>query len=69
MPLHDKQSFPFSDIQTNFGTNGYKQKMPLFTAQLLLMGNKCAFLQHYPDAPILHVEKLSAWIDFGVSEA
>ncbi len=35
---------------------------PLFTPQLSLMGNKCgAFLQSYPDAPVVHVEKLSMW--------
>lgn len=34
------------------------------------MGNKCgAFLQSYPDAPVLHVEKLSVWTGSAVSEA
>lgn len=46
------------------------EKSPLFTPQLLLMGNKCgAFLQSYPDAPVVHVEKLSVWTGSEVSGA
>lgn len=34
------------------------------------MGNKCGvFPQSYPDAPVLHVEKLSVWTGCAVSEA
>lgn len=42
----------------------------MFTPQLLLMGNKCgAFLLSYPDAPVLHVEKLSVWTGSEISGA